>query len=120
MDKKSLVKFKKLLLEEKQRIQNNSRNSLKNEINISQDDLPDESDLAATEINQSLVFKLRDRERMMMAKIDAALNRIDQGTFGSCESCEEDIEPRRLEARPFSTQCIACKEQDERRDKIYA
>ena len=120
MDAKTLNRYRKLLLEEKQRILNNSKNALKNEISLSQDDLPDETDLAASEINQNLVFKLRDRERQLLSKIDEALGRMDEGTFGMCEDCEEPIEPRRLEARPVSTLCIACKEKQEHREKIYA
>jgi len=120
MDAKLLAKYKKLLLEEKQRILNNSKNALKNELEISPDDLPDETDLAASEINQNLVFKLRDRERQLLTKIDEALARMDEGSFGTCEECEEPIEPRRLEARPVSTMCIACKERQEHREKIYA
>lgn len=120
MDAKTLGKFRKLLTEEKQRILNNSKNALKNELALSPDDLPDETDLAASEINQNLVFKLRDRERQLLSKIDEALSRIDDGTFGSCAECEEPIEPRRLEARPVSTLCISCKEKEEHREKIYA
>lgn len=120
MDAKTLGKYRKLLIEEKQRILNNSKNALKNELALSPDDLPDETDLAASEINQNLVFKLRDRERQLLSKIDEALGRIDDGSFGSCADCEEPIEPRRLEARPVSTLCIACKEKQERSEKIYA
>lgn len=120
MDAKNVARFRRLLLEEKERLLNNSKNALRNEISLSPDDLPDETDLAASEINQNLVFKLRDRERQMLAKIDEALDRMDEGTFGLCEDCEEPIEPRRLEARPVSTLCVACKEKQEHRQKIYA
>lgn len=120
MDKKTLAKFKGLLLDEKQRILNNSRKSRTTELNISPDDLPDEADLAATEINQNLVFKLRDRERLLLGKIEQALQRIEDGSFGTCEECEEPIEIKRLEARPVSTHCLSCKELQERREKIYA
>lgn len=120
MDAKTTNKFRKVLLEEKQRILNNSKNALMNELVVSQDDLPDETDLAASEINQNLVFKLRDRERLLLQKIDEALVRMDEGTFGTCLECEEPIEPRRLEARPVSTLCIACKEREEHKEKIYA
>lgn len=120
MDAQLIAKYRKLLLEEKQRIMNNSKNALKNELALSPDDLPDETDLAASEINQNLVFKLRDRERQLLSKIDEALSRMDDGTFGTCEDCEEPIEPRRLEARPMSTMCIACKEKQEHKEKIYA
>lgn len=120
MDAKTLGKYRKLLLEEKQRILNNTKNALQHELSLSPDDLPDETDLAASEINQNLIFKLRDRERQLLSKIDEALARMDEGNFGVCESCEEPIEPRRLEARPVSTLCIACKERQEHREKIYA
>ncbi len=120
MNAKQVAKFKQTLLEEKQRILNNSKKTLSNELNISQDDLPDEADLAATEINQNLVFKLRERERQLLSKIDIALQKMDDGSFGTCESCEEPIEPKRLEARPVSTLCLACKEQEEHKEKIYA
>jgi DnaK suppressor protein len=120
MDAKTQTKYKKLLLEEKQRILNNSKNALKNELALSPDDLPDETDLAASEINQNLVFKLRDRERQLLSKIDEALARIEEGTFGTCTDCEEPIEVRRLEARPVSDLCIACKERQEHKEKIYA
>ena len=120
MDARTIARFRKLLLEEKQRILNNSKNALQNEIKLSTDDLPDETDLAASEINQNLVFKLRDRERQLLGKIDEALGRMDDGTFGTCEDCEEPIEAKRLEARPVSTLCLACKEKREHREKIYA
>ena len=120
MEAKSLAKYRKLLIEEKQRIMNNSKNALKNELALSPDDLPDETDLAASEVNQNLVFKLRDRERQLLSKIDEAIARIEDGSFGNCADCEEPIEIRRLEARPMSTLCIACKEKQEHREKIYA
>lgn len=120
MDAKTLGKYKKLLLEEKQRLINNSKAAIKTELALSPDDLPDETDLAASEVNQNLVFKLRDRERQLLTKIDEALARMDEGHFGTCEECEENIEPRRLEARPVSTMCIACKEKQEHKEKIYA
>jgi DnaK suppressor protein len=119
MEQKLVIKFKKLLLEEKQRILNSSRKGL-DEIKIDVDDLPDETDQAATEVNQTLVFKLRDRERLLLSKIDSALGRIEEGTFGTCQDCEEPIEMKRLEARPVSTLCIACKERQEHREKIFA
>lgn len=119
MDQKTLNKYKKLLLEEKQRVMNNSRKNL-DDIKIDTDDLPDETDLAATEVSQTLAFKLRDRERLLLSKIDTALAKIDEGNFGTCEDCEEPIEPKRLEARPVSTLCIACKERQEHREKVFA
>ncbi len=119
MDQKQLTKFRKLLLEEKERVMNNSRKDL-DDIKVDVEDLPDETDLAATEVSQAVAFKLRDRERLLLGKIDEALLKIEEGTFGVCETCEEPIEPKRLEARPVSTLCISCKEQKEHREKIFA
>lgn len=120
MDARTVGKFRKILLQEKQRIVNNTRKSRDSELSISPDDLPDEADLAATEINQSLVFKLRDRERLLLSKIEDALARIEDGEFGMCADCEEPIEVKRLEARPVSTLCLNCKERQEHREKVYA
>lgn len=114
------ARFKRVLLEEKQRIINQSKKALQEEIAVNKDDLPDETDLAVSEINQSLVFKLRDRDRVMLTKIDQALARMDEGSFGICQDCEEPIEPRRLEVRPISTLCVACQETEEHKEKVYA
>lgn len=119
MDQKTKNKFKKLLLEERQKLVNSSRRD-RDDITIDIDDLPDETDLAASEVSQALAFKLRDRERLLISKIDQALARIEEDTFGVCQDCEEPIEPRRLEARPVSTLCIACKERQEHREKVFA
>jgi DnaK suppressor protein len=120
MDKKKVAKFKKLLLAEKERIINQSRDKIREEITLSSDDLPDETDLAAIEVTQHLQFRLRDRERQLLSKINQALERIEKGEFGTCEKCEESIEERRLEARPVSTLCISCKEIEEHKEKVYA
>lgn len=120
MDVRTMNKFKGILIAEKDRLLNLSKESIKHDLNISTDDLPDEADLAASEISQSLTFELRNRERLMIAKIDTALSKIQNGTFGECESCEEPIHKKRLEARPFTTLCVNCQEQEEHREKIYA
>lgn len=119
-DTKTVQKFRKILLEEKERLVLNSKNALRTELALSPDDLPDETDLAASEVNQNLIFRLRDRERQLIQKIDDALGRMEEGTFGICLECEEPIEPRRLEARPVSTMCISCKEREEHKQKVFA
>ena len=119
LDDRSLMRFKKLLLEEKQRVMNSSRRTLE-DIRTDTDDLPDETDLAVSEFNQALAFKMRDRERMLLQKIDEALARIEDRSFGMCLDCEEPIEVRRLEARPMSMLCVACKEREEHREKVFA
>ncbi len=120
MDVQTVTKFKRILVAERERLLNNTKESIKNDLNTSTDDLPDEADLATSVINQSLTFELRNRERVMLSKINTALQKIQEGSFGQCEICEEHIEHRRLEARPFSVMCVSCQEQTEHREKIYA
>jgi len=77
-------------------------------------------DLASSELNQSVALRLRDRERLLLQKIEIALAKIEEGTFGICDLCEEPIEPKRLEARPVAELCIRCKEAQEQQEKVYA
>jgi DnaK suppressor protein len=84
------------------------------------DDLPDEMDLAASEGMQSFEFRLRGREKTFLQKIDRALRKIEEGDFGVCEECGEEISSKRLEARPETTLCIRCKEDQERHEKDFA
>jgi RNA polymerase-binding transcription factor len=77
---------------------------------------PDPTDRATMESERNLTLRIRDRERKLRNKIEDALARIEAGTFGICEVCEEEIDYARLEARPVTTLCINCKaeqEQDE-------
>ena len=74
---------------------------------------PDPTDRASLESERNLTLRIRDRERMLRNKIEAALARIEDGTFGTCEVCEEEIGAERLEARPVTTLCINCKETQE-------
>jgi DnaK suppressor protein len=120
MDTQTIGKFKMILTAERERLLKVSKHSIQYDLNISTDDLPDEVDLAASEINQSLTFELRNRERVMISKINTALKKIHEGTFGLCETCEDEIEPRRLEARPFSILCVSCQEHHEHKEKVYA
>ena len=82
---------------------------------------PDPTDRATLESEHSLTLRIRDRERKLRNKIEDALARIEDGTFGICEVCEEEIGFKRLEARPVTTLCINCKseqEQDEEKHGI--
>jgi DnaK suppressor protein len=120
MRAKELERFKKLLLVQKAELLNNTRKLLKEEAQHSSDDLADETDLASSEVNQSLTLRLRDRERLLIQKVEAALSKIHNGSYGTCEECEEPIEAKRLEARPVATLCIACKEEQEHKEKVFA
>ena len=77
-------------------------------------------DLASSEKYLSpFTFRLRGREKTFLKKIERALAKMEEGTFGICEECEEPISIKRLEARPETTLCIRCKEDQERIEKAY-
>src|SRR6266568_9632890 len=79
---------------------------------------PDPTDRATQESDRSFELRIRDRERRLINKIKEALERIDNGTFGICEMCEEDISEARLKARPVTTLCIDCKIEQEKKEKL--
>ena len=80
---------------------------------------PDIADRATTESERSIVLRARDRQRKLVAKIDAALDRIDEGSYGFCDNTGEPIGIRRLEARPIATLSIEAQERHERRERVY-
>jgi DnaK suppressor protein len=80
---------------------------------------PDLADRASSETDRALELRARDRQRKLIAKIDAALQRIDDGTYGYCEETGEPISIRRLEARPIATLSVEAQERHERRERVY-
>ena len=78
---------------------------------------PDMTDQASLDWDRNFDMRLRDRERRMLTKIREALVRIEDGTYGICESCDEEISEKRLLARPVTTQCIECKSEAEQRER---
>lgn len=74
-----------------------------------EENFPDPTDRAALESDRNFTLRLRDRERKLVAKIKEAIKRIENGTFGVCESCGGEIEEKRMLARPVTTECIDCK-----------
>ena len=80
---------------------------------VKSEEMSDELDLASVELEQSMRLRLRNREALFMRKIKESLEKIQAGTFGSCECCEEEIELSRLEVRPTATLCLTCKESEE-------
>lgn len=81
--------------------------------------LPDQSDWASAEIQRSFELRTRDRERKLLSKIDAALRRIEDGSYGYCEETQEPIGLKRLEARPIATLSIEAQERHERRERTF-
>jgi len=120
MRKRDIERFRKILIERRNAIIQ-SADSLRDEkIGFEREDLPDEVDLASTESGKSMDLRLRDRELTLLKKIDKALKKIDEGEFGICERCGEEIGMKRLEARPVAEVCIRCKEELEKKEKGFA
>jgi DnaK suppressor protein len=119
LKKKDLKRFEDILQARKKEILRNAQKTLNEDMTLDADDLPDEMDLASSEYLQSFTFRLRGREKVFLQKIDHALEKLQQGTFGVCEQCSEFISLKRLEARLETTLCIRCKEDQERMEKAY-
>lgn len=79
---------------------------------------PDLGDQATAEIDRNFMLRLKGREQKLLKKIEAALDRIDHGVFGICDKCGQEINLRRLEARPVTTMCIECKTLQEDEEKL--
>ena len=120
MNKATLKKFKTLLTEKREELLKKAKQTLEQDMALDTDDLPDEMDLASSEYLQSFTFRLRGREKSFLDKIEKALAKIEDGSFGTCEECSEEISVKRLEARPETTLCIRCKEDQERMEKDYS
>jgi DnaK suppressor protein len=78
----------------------------------------DPVDRGTLEGDRNFQLRLRDRERKLLKKIEESLHRLEHGVFGECEECGEPIEEKRLRARPVTTLCIECKEEQERLEKM--
>ncbi len=114
MRKRDLKKFEKILNDMRSRLVNNAKKALTGDIHLDPDDFPDEIDTASSESGLAFIGRLRERERVLIQKIESALERIREGEYGECTSCGEDIGLKRLEARPVATLCIDCKSQQEK------
>lgn len=119
LNKKDLKRFREILETKRNEILENAKRTLTEDMALDTNDLPDEMDLASSEYLHSFTFRLRGREKTFLKKIDHAIAKLDAGTFGECETCGEMISHKRLEARPETTLCIRCKEDQERMEKAY-
>ena len=119
MRKETVKKFKRIFEAQRQSILFNDR-VVREDFSVNTDDRFDELDQASTDIEQSMRMRLCNREVLYIKKVDEALKRIDDGCFGECDECGEDIELKRLEARPTATLCVSCKEDQERKETMNA
>jgi DnaK suppressor protein len=110
--------FKRKLENWKDEILRESRETLENLQEESQNH-PDMADRASSESDRALELRTRDRQRKLIAKIDAALKRIEDGTYGYCEETGDPIGIARLDARPIATLSLEAQELHERRERVY-
>ncbi|MCE5312275.1 MAG: RNA polymerase-binding protein DksA [Nitrospiraceae bacterium] len=100
------------------------KHALLSEAGIALNQLPDEQlfpelgDQASAEIDRNFMLRLRGRERNLLKKIDEAIDKVDSGNYGICESCGQEINIKRLEARPVTTMCIECKTEQEEEERL--
>ncbi len=82
------------------------------------ENFPDPTDRASMEAERNFELRIRDRERKLIGKIKEALERLEDGSFGICDECGEDISNERLKARPVTTLCIDCKKKQEKDERV--
>jgi DnaK suppressor protein len=119
LKKKDLKRFGELLHGKRDELLRKAERTRNEDMAVDEEDRPDEMDLASSEYLQSFTFRLRGREKIFLKKIELAIQKLDEGTFGICEDCGEDITVKRLEARPETTLCIRCKEDQEKAEKAF-
>ncbi len=118
MDRKKLEFFKQYLVQQKRKLLEDAAKTL-DDSDWKANEIPkDFVDQASDEWDRNFLLRLRQRERSLLKKIDEALIRIEEGTYGICEECGEEISEERLLARPVTTLCINCKREQEEWEKM--
>ena len=118
MNQKQLEYFKQKLLDWKEDILRESRETLTH-LQSETENHPDLADRASSETDRSLELRTRDRQRKLISKIDEALRRIEDGSYGYCEETGEPIGVARLDARPIATLSLEAQERHERRERVH-
>ncbi len=116
MKQKDIDYFKDLLTRQLEELLSQAEETVTG-MTAQKDTFPDPTDRASLEADRNFMLRIRDREHKLIKKIKNALERIENGTFGICEHCEEEITLDRLKARPVTTQCIDCKTREEARER---
>lgn len=118
MNERQLEYFKQKLLDWKEEILRESKETLSH-LQTETENHPDIADRASSETDRSLELRTRDRQRKLIAKIDDALRRIEEGAYGYCEETGEPIGLARLDARPIATLSLEAQERHERRERVH-
>ena len=118
MNKKQLAYFREKLEAWKVDLQELTKSTVE-QMQLEENNHPDLTDRASTETERALELRTRDRHRKLISKINQALRRIEDGTYGYCEHTGEPIGLKRLDARPIATLSVEAQEAHERREKVY-
>ena len=118
MNERQLEYFRRKLLQWKDELLEESRDTIEG-LQDSTRAIPDVADRASEETDRALELRTRDRQRKLVAKIDSALRRIDEGEYGYCEVTGDPISLKRLDARPIATMSLEAQERHERREKVH-
>lgn len=118
MNEKRLKKFREILIKKMAGLMGVADDTV---TRMSEGDgtFPDPLDRAMTEANTSIELRTRDRERKLISKIEKAIQKTEDGTYGICEICDNEITEDRLMVRPETTLCISCKEEQEQEEKQF-
>lgn len=119
MKKDTLMNLQSVLVEQRQLLLNNNK-MLRIDYTTADDERRDEVDLAMNDTQQGMSMRLGNRESLYFKKIEEALLRIQEGTYGLCNSCGGEIGLKRLEVRPTAELCIECKEAEEKKERLSA
>jgi len=118
MDREKLTYFKGLLEEKLHTLLEEAEKTVTDMSQKPNGEFPDPTDRASFESDRNFMLRIKDRERKLITKIKEALDRIEDGTFGTCEACGKPISEKRLLARPVTTECIECKTEQEKRERL--
>jgi DnaK suppressor protein len=117
MDQEKLLYFKGLLEGQLRILIQEAEKTVNGMVQERNGDFPDPTDRASLESDRNFLLRIKDRERKLITKVKEALERIDTGTYGICESCGKPISEKRLIARPVTTECIECKTEEEQKER---
>ena len=114
MEEVQLIEARDCLLRMRKEVLQEVNDSLAASLELGQDGVPDIGDMSANTYSRDVLLNLNEGQRRKIRDIDAALERMARGEYGICLRCEEQIEPRRLQVRPFSRYCVECKTEVEK------
>jgi DnaK suppressor protein len=117
MNREKLLYFKGLLEGRLHALIEEAEKTMTDMVGDKKGGFPDPTDRASFESDRNFMLRIKDRERKLITKVTEALDRIEDGSFGVCESCGRPISEKRLMVRPVTTQCIECKTDEEQRER---